>query len=432
MKKTTSILHIYALLACCAMVAGMAGCDNNYSPVVKGNGKPAVVDYIRTPYPEAADSVITEAEKLQTIVVAGSNLQSVNRIYFDDVAATLNPTYITESAIILSVPFSETRTSKMVLYTSDSLRTEFPFVTYVPAPALQSLKCEYVPDGGEAVVKGSFFYEPIKVWFRAKHSSDSIEGKVTGCTANAVTVVVPAGAGEGPLTVSSKYGQTTSLFRFRDQTGLIANFNNGLHWGNPWDIGQLGSENPCGDDETEGYLLFKRQAVGEWFWSQEDLAGCYWDRYDERRSPFLPAGTDITQYGLRFEANVITWTDLPMHIWFANGDEIIDMGGDGATTTPQAHWCPWLVDGDATTNTWSVKEFKTDGWETFTIPLTEFRYDKLGRFSTNGQTELMMGDIASYRNLNFMVYGMQCDPTTKHDVHICLDNPRLVPLNPKK
>lgn len=423
---------IYSNILFVGILALVASCQTNYSPTVEGNGQPAVIDYVRTPYPEKADSAITEAEKLQTIVIVGSNLQAVNKVYFDDIAASLNPTYVSANAIILSVPFSDERTSKLILYTSDNLRTDYPFVTYIPSPKLESLKCEYVLDGDTAVINGTFFYEPIQVWFRGATEQDSIEGKVISCSGSSIKVTVPDGAGEGPLTVKSKYGQTTSLFRFRDKTGLITNFNHGLKWGNPWEKGQLGSENPCDNDPTEGYVLFKCDIAKEWDWNESQLFGCYWDRYDERRSPYLPDGADITLYGLRFEANVVTWTDLPMHIWFADGEEIISLGEDGGTTTPQAHWCPWLVEGNAKQDTWTVQEYKTDGWQTFTIPLTDFKYDKLGQFSTDGQSELLMGDFSVYRNLNFMVYGKLCDPSTQHSIHICLDNPRLVLLNPTK
>ncbi len=414
------------------MVAALLfmGCQDNNNPTVKGNGKPAQIDYIRTPHPETADSAIVEAEKLQTIVIVGSNLQAVNQILFDDIEASLNPAYITEKTILLTVPFSEKRTKLLSLFTSDNLRTDYDFTTFIPAPKLNSLKCEYVPDGDIAQIRGSYFYEPLTVWFRTgANGADSIEAEITVFDGNNISVVVPTGAEEGTLTVQSKYGQSVSKFRFRDHTGLITDCNiefnaNGKRWGNPWEIGLWDDAEAC----DGGYMLFKREQVGEWFWSQEDLAGCYWDCYDAIKTPYLPAGDDLTLYGLRFEANVKTWTDLPMHIWFASGKEEFGMGNDGATDTPQAHWCPWLVAGDATSGEWTVQEYKTDGWETFTIPLTEFKYDKLGRFSTDGQTGLLMGDMSKYMNLNFMIFGMQCDKNSKHDIELYLDNPRLVKL----
>lgn len=422
MKKYYSFFIIIAAM--------MVACKDYSDPTVKGNGKPARIDYVRITDPAKADSAIYEAEKLQMIAIVGGNLKAVNRVYFDEIEAGLNPAYVTDHAIILTVPFSETRTEHLTVVTTDNIETTIDFVTYIPAPKLNSLKCEYVPDGDEAVIRGSYFYEPLTVWFRTGEDGvDSVEAEISAFDGNTITVVVPEGAVEGPLTVKSLYGQNISKFRFRDATNLISNFNvefnaYGKRWGNPWEIGLWSDEEPC----EGGYMLFKREQVGEWFWSQEDLAGCYWDCYDERRTPYLPSDADITRYGLRFEANVKTWTDIPMHIWFADGVEKFGLGNDGATDTPQAHWCPWLVGGDAVSDEWEVKEFKTDGWETFTIPLTEFKYDKLGMFSTDGQTTLVMGDMSKYKNLNFILFGKQCDPKEKHNVEIYIDNPRLVEL----
>ena len=40
----------------------------------------------------------------------------------------------------------------------------------------------------------------------------------------------------------------------------------------------------------------------------------------------------------------------------------------------------------------------------------------------------MMGDMSKYKNLNFILFGKQCDPKEKHNVEIYIDNPRLVEL----
>jgi len=418
-------------IAFVALAACFSACQKDET---LGNGKPPVIHYVRSTYPEEANDTIVEAYKLQTIAIVGSNLQAVNSVCFDEDKASLNSTYITSTAIILSIPYSEKRTTKMILTTHDGLSASHDFITCVPPPQLNSLKCEYVPDGQQVVINGSFFYEPVHVWFRGAEE-DSIEAEVLSFDGNKLVCVAPDGSQEGPITVSSKYGITQSLFRFRDKgESLIIDFNHGEepfnqgYYGNPWKIGRYTDVDAC----DGAYLLIQREQVAEWFWSQEDLAGCYWDQYQEIRTPFLAADKDFTLYGLRFEANVLTWTDQPIHFWFETLSGQFSLGEDGANTTPQAHWCPWLVDGNATTDEWTVKEFKTDGWETFTIPLTDFKYDKLGQFSTDGRSDLLLGDMSKYKKFNVILFGKNCDAPNKHDVHICIDNPRIVLLNPEK
>lgn len=412
------------------LLAVLAGCSNQENVRVKGNGRPAVIKGVRTPYPEKKDSLITEAEKLQMILIMGENLQAVDRIYFDDIQASLNPTYITEHNIFVSVPFSETRTHTLSLMTSDDLRTDYPFETYVPAPRLNNLKCEYVPDGEELVINGSFFYEPVAVYFPAE--KDSLKAEITSLDGNRITCRVPEGAQPGYLTVTSKYGVSYSDFQFRDQTGVITRFDN-IAYGNPWNMGKGGSENPCDGN----YLLLKHEQVAGWFWSQEDLAGCYWDFYDAMISPFLTG--DVTEYALRFEANVLNWEDVPMHIWFDGGlarfgiDPIKDSEGNITENFAQLHWAPWLRGGSPSAG-WDTQAYKTDGWETFTFPLTEFKYDKIGQFGDEGRDDLVLPDFAKVEKINIIVFGDLCAGPDKHDIHICMDNLRIVPLvskNPK-
>lgn len=410
-----------------ALMAVLAACTQQETVLVKGNGRPAVIRGVRLPHPDKADSLITEAEKLQTILIMGENLQAVNRVCFDDIEASVNPTYISENYIFVSVPFSETRTQTLTLYTSDNLRTDYPFVTYIPSPRLNNLKCEYVPDGEELVINGSFFYEPVTVRFPGE--TDSLEATITSLTGNQITCIVPEGAQPGYLTVTSKYGVSHSDFQFRDQTGLITTFEN-IAYGNPWAIGKSGSENPCDGN----YLLLKKEQVPGWFWSQEDLAGCYWDYYDAMISPFMQG--DVTEYALRFEANVIHWEDVPMHIWFDGSkarfglDPVKDGEGNIVENFAQLHWAPWLKGGSPAAG-WDTQPYTTDGWQTFTFPLTEFKYDKEGQFGVDGRSDLVLPDFATIEKINIMVFGDLCAGPDKHDIHICMDNLRIVPLESK-
>lgn len=409
-----------------ALLATLVGCKNAETIRVKGNGQPAVINGIRTPYPEKKDSLITAAEKLQTILIMGENLQAVDRIYFDSVRASLNPTYISEKNIFVSVPFSETRTKTLTLYTSDNLKTDYPFETYVPSPKLDNLKCEFVPDGEELVLNGSFFYEPVTVLFEGE--TEPLEAEITSVTGNQIRCLVPAGAQPGYLTVTSKYGTSYSDFQFRDQTGMITQFED-INYGNPWKIGIGGSEDPCDGN----YLLLKHEQVAGWFWSQEDLAGCYWDYYDAMISPFLEG--DVTEYALRFEANVLSWEDIPMHIWFDGGlarfglDPIKDAEGNIVENFAQLHWAPWLKGGSPAAG-WDTQAYKTDGWQTFTFPLTDFKYDKIGQFGDEGRDDLVLPDFAKVEKINVIVFGDLCAGPDKHDIHICMDNLRIVPLAP--
>jgi len=79
--------------------------------------------------------------------------------------------------------------------------------------------------------------------------------------------------------------------------------------------------------------------------------------------------------------------------------------------TPRGLWIPWKDSGS----------YKTDGWETVTIPLTQFKYAQDGK-------ALAMASAGKYGGLTFFVYnggvdGKACTPD------ICIDNIRVVPSN---
>jgi hypothetical protein len=98
-------------------------------------------------------------------------------------------------------------------------------------------------------------------------------------------------------------------------------------------------------------------------------------------------------------------------MYFTN-DEGINVDGSEA----QCHWMPWLsLGGDTPLN--------TNGWVTYTIPLTDFKYDKTG--SEDSRT---IGDISKYTNLSMILFGSFSPGTQAFDVDIRIDNLRIVSL----
>jgi hypothetical protein len=82
---------------------------------------------------------------------------------------------------------------------------------------------------------------------------------------------------------------------------------------------------------------------------------------------------------------------------------------DGAV--PRGLWIPWKESAT----------YKTEGWTTVTIPLTDFKYKADGGSCANPLTADML------RGLTFFVFsggvaGTDCNP------QICIDNIRIVPI----
>ena len=124
----------------------------------------------------------------------------------------------------------------------------------------------------------------------------------------------------------------------------------------------------------------------------------------------IGTGSDLKKTALRFETNVPTWSDEQMCIWFTPYESSFSgINVDGAYA--QYHWKPYL-------NQKVKSTYKTNGWITVTIPLSEFNTDK-----GETTTERKIDNIANYSNINLMVFGA-ADGT--YPIKICIDNLRIV------
>ena len=84
------------------------------------DGTPTIY-YIRPVAVSAKDSLMTEASMGTTICIIGDNLRSIVELKFNDQAAVLNTSYMTDNALIVTVPknIPETVTDK-IYFTSNS------------------------------------------------------------------------------------------------------------------------------------------------------------------------------------------------------------------------------------------------------------------------------------------------------------------------
>src|SRR3954468_6257032 len=93
-----SIIKTLLLMSVAVGLAGMfASCkkESITEPRIK---------YIRVTTPESSDSLLVGASQGRLIAIVGENLQDVQEIWFNDQKATLTPTYITSTTILVNVP----------------------------------------------------------------------------------------------------------------------------------------------------------------------------------------------------------------------------------------------------------------------------------------------------------------------------------------
>jgi hypothetical protein len=391
-----SLMKYLTLLIIPSVMIGVLSCDKDDDSNVS-SGAP-VVHYIRSTDPAKSDSLIVGSFMGSLIAIVGDNLGGTRELWFNDQQAALNPTYITNTSILVNVPSTVPTevTNKMRFVFADGSEMLYDFSVNVPAPQLDAIKCEYVPDGGTVVINGDFFFEPIKVVFPG-----DLEAQVTLLEKTKLEVTVPDGAGAGPISVQTNFGKVNSNFIFRDSRNILLDYDSKIHetWTAP--IGDADPA-PCADK----FAFFKHAADGAWMWTNE-LTMQYWA---PRGRGNIPVATgDINDLVFKFEANVPTeWKDVRMEIFF--GPYAEDHGRD-VPGTVFARWRPWVD-----------SPYTTDGWVTVSIPLTEFKYGKDDPDEPAGTRKIE--NLSSLTNVTMMLFG---PAEGTNPVHIAIDNVRIVP-----
>lgn len=368
-----------------------------------------VVNYIRLNDPAKSDSLIVSALMGNIIVLMGENLQDVNQIWFNDQPASVNTNLVTSTAIIVTIPnvIPGIVTNQIRLITSSKKDTlKVPFNVQVPAPQLDAMLCEYVPAGGTAVIKGNFFINdpgsPIKVFFPG-----NIEGTVTDVTINEINVSVPSGAGVGPIQVKSIYGSTRSTFYFRDDRNIILDFDTKTAAGG-WRSGVIKNSDP--DPISGNYVKFTGTMAGKSgsTWNEDAFSFNLWPSANGR--PDIPFTGDLANAVIKFECNVFdTWQAGALQMIFTPYATSGTNGYIADSKVPRGLWIPWKATGS----------YKTTGWTTVTVPLSEFKYAPDGSICANALTADMIS------GLTFFVYSGGVDGADG-TVNMCIDNIRVV------
>ncbi len=383
------------------MVGGLTTSCEKDDEGIKITGTP-VVKYVRSTNPEQADSLIVGAFMGSLIAVVGENLGHTREMWFNDQKATLNPSYITNETILVNVPStvpSEVN-NKIRFVFSDDTELLYDFSVNVPGPEIATVKSEYVADGGTMRLEGDFFFEP-KVIFPG-----DLEGTVTASDKTWLEVTVPAGASSGPVVVQTTFGKATSDFIFRDDRNILLDFDQKIH--ETWTAPIAGEGDFAEITPVSGkYAYFKNDNFGAWQWVNE-MTLQYWA---PRGGGNVPVATgSVNDLVLKFEANVpIEWQEVRMEIFF--GPYAEDHGRDVAGTAI-ARWRPW-----------KSGSYKTDGWVTVTIPLSEFKYNK------DDPTDDEIGsasidNLSSLTNITMMMFG---PAEGTNPVFVAVDNVRVVP-----
>ena len=417
----------------------LASCDSiDYPDRFKPTKGVPSISYIR--YADR-DLIIDQASMEESICIVGDNLKSIHDIYFNDQAAVLNTSYITDHTLIVAVPktLPTVQDDKIHFITRDSTVVLYDFKVLPPAPRISAMSNEWANAGETVTISGAYLFAPLEVQFPGV---DPIA--VATSTGDAFDVVVPAGAQPGKVKVTTASGTAQSIFMYQDSRGMLFNFDNDPHPTNHGWHAQV--------VETDGTALsgnFLRLGGGgaaldeDGGWNDGAFSFEYWpgdwdDPVTYADSPRLTDFVDFSKWnnmGLKFEMYIPSdnpWKSGAMQL-IIGGVELVTGGaegaldidgnvtagannkfisGDGMPQAPRAIYRPWEASGSYDTG---------NKWVTVTIPYTSFV------FNSDGTANSYEVNAKSFTSLTIFVWnggvkGTACEPVIK------IDNIRAVPV----
>ena len=454
-----NIKNINGALFAMALVAAGAGftsCEDEPDKYEVAGGTPTI-DYVRPVDAASKDSLLTAASLNNTICIVGRNLRSVTKINFNDQAAVLNTSYMTDNTIIVTVPkaIPNKVSDKIYFITSKQDTVAYDFKTIVPAPTINSMSNEWAAAGEEVTIKGDYFLDYDNSHLTIKVGENyTIPYEDLKISQNNIRFNIPEDMPKHePIYITTINGTTKAGFRYMDNRGMLFDFD--TPWKEGGDVlGNNGWHNrTITSDATSlsgNYMVLGETAMGsDGDWNDGNFSFEYWpgswqdpETYSSRpRMQDLADFSDWKNMSLKFEMCIPKdngWSAAPMQIYFGSVTQVSngaagtkDIYGNvlaGANNTffhdqgklARALYMPWQNTED--------KLYNTDGkWVTVTIPLSDFVYDYDGNkgLSYSGVNDFSAFNIfvikGSYNDANVLPTGVDCNPIIK------IDNIRVVP-----
>ena len=438
------------LLTALVMTTGfsMQSCKDQPDEFELTGGTPTI-DYIRPASASAKDSLLVQAFPQANICIVGSNLTSIQQIYFNDKKAILNTSFITDNTLVVQIPSAipDVVSDKIYLITADHDTLTYDFHIVIPAPNVAQMSCEYAAPGSLATIYGGYFIDdpnvPLEVTFP---DGKKAEIKSISSTRSTITFVVPECTTEGQITIKSIYGTGRSSFRYLDSRGMLFDFDTpnavtGAVLGNHgWHAMKIETDDTAlsGNFLRLGDPTVTLDADGSWNdgnFSFEYWPGNWQDPEDYQgdgvRLTDLTDFSDYSNMSYKFEMCIPKanpWMAGAMQ-FIVGGVEKISQGNAGVKDIygntlggcnntyfnndelPRGIYRPWEATGSYDTG---------DEWITVTLPISEFKYGMSGGGASGS---LNASDFSSL--VIFVVgggiTGTECTPVIK------IDNIRAVP-----
>lgn len=317
-----------------------------------------VITGVRDIHPDS--SAVVKIGPGETIIIEGKYLATTKHVDFSGFAATINQALYTDSTVAItlpaSIPFSQIKQDSMntIHLVTNYGETTYKFPILPPPPVITSISNEFASPGTKITIKGQYLYFLKTVTFPGGINSTDAIGSADGTE---LTVTVPSGATQsGAIKVTTEAGTAIAGhdILFKDNAHVFLNFddkNAYAPWGPKPVVITSQDQFPDISMQSGNYLHWdiKDISVGTW-WVQDlatptDGANLAWPSD-------IPATESASNLLVKFEVN------FPGK-GLSSGEVRMEINNKN-----DYYWKPWE---DAPNGT-----FKTNGWQTISIPLSDF------------------------------------------------------------
>jgi hypothetical protein len=401
MKKLNHIKSCLLLVWLAAAAFMQPGCKKDATSSSKGT---PVITSIRNYVAHPGDSLLSSVGTGQWVVISGKNLKGALAINFDGVKGSFNDAWFSDTSAIALIPaviaFPTVPSDKLntIQYITNHGQTTFSFPIVAPAPTITGVSNEDANPGDSVKINGlSFFF--VKSVIYGGINITSFKSSNDGTS---ISLAVPAGITQtgGIVSVETKSGKAATVYSIHNLVnGVLNNYDNinNFSWGS-------GTSNSSatypGNTGYYGIMKASNVPAGDGSWWNDGRS------INTNSAQWIPQANmkdTLSHYVLKFEISVTKpWTNGSIQI-------VKDY-----SWTYSALYHPWK------TSTGATVPFTTKGWQTVTIPLSNF-VDSKG-FPAPTLSDLLGSAGAGAINVTFTNDGS----STVQNFEAAIDNIRVV------
>lgn len=355
------------------------------------------------------DREVSFARLGQLLRIEGSGFTGLKRIYINGYRTEFNNAMMTNQNVWVTLsnntPIVEADETvrNTIRLVKDETETIYNFTIMASAPRITSIS-NTLPQAGETVVvNGANLHETTKVTLPGGVEITDITNDDDG---EWYSFIMPDGLTEGGSIISQgANGQAQTAAQFNERRGIILDFDGTGEQGSwsatysaeqlvvdPLNSGRGNVVPAVPADALEASSGIKNGAHGNgWFTAGNGNDWDEWSRFYE----YISAETPVENIALQFDVYVPeTWSGAGyLEFTFQNNLGGYGWGSNNTKNTASTEygymtavcWVPWI---DAEGN---IVPFKTEGWQTITIPLSQ-----VGRYQT--ADTYTFADVVSDRN----------------------------------